>query len=178
LGDSFYILVLIIEQKIIYKMKKLTSLLAIILLATNFAVQAQDATMQKDNTTPKLIAVVNRANWCSVCQANGQRFGAVLMPYAAKGVKVYMNDVTDTTTAAVSKATLETAGVYKAVTKVKRKGMGKMMESCGLKKTKYSDAMATGIVTFINATTHKQLKQVSIAITDEEMKTIIDNLLN
>lgn len=159
-------------------MKKLKSLLTIVLLATSFAAHAQDGNMEKEDTNPKLIAVVNKANWCKVCQANGQRFGAVLMPYAAKGVKVYMNDVTDTTTATASKTTLENAGIYKAVTKIKRKGMGKMMESCGLKKTKYSDAMATGIVTFIHPTTHKQLKQVSIAITDEEMKTTIDNLLN
>ena len=31
---------------------------------------------------PKLIAVVNRANWCGVCKANGPRFGALLTPYA------------------------------------------------------------------------------------------------
>jgi hypothetical protein len=159
-------------------MKKLKLLFAIVLLATSFVTYAQDGSMQKDEANPKLIVVVNRANWCRVCKANGQRFEAVLMPYTAKGVKIYMNDVTDTTTTASSKATLETAGIYKAVTKVKRRGMGKMMESCGLKKTKHNDAMATGIVTFINATTHKQLKQVSIAITDEEMKTAIDKLLN
>jgi hypothetical protein len=98
--------------------------------------------------------------------------------YAAKGVKVYMNDVTDTTTAAASKKILKDAGIYRAVAKVKRKGMGKMMESCGLKKTKHSDARTTGIVTFINATTHKQLKQINIAIAHEEMKTTIDNLIN
>jgi hypothetical protein len=159
-------------------MKKVTTLFAILLLAINFAAQAQDASTQKNETNTKLIAVVNRANWCKVCQANGQRFAALLMPYAAKGVKIYMNDLTDSTTTTTSKTTLYNEGVYKAVIKVKRKGMGKMMESCGLKKTKYSDAMATGIVTFIHATTHKQLKQVSIAISDEEMKTTIDNLLN
>jgi hypothetical protein len=158
-------------------MKKLTTMFAIILLATNFAAHAQDATIQKGNPNSKIIAVVNRANWCRVCQANGQRFGELLMPYASKGVTIYMNDLTDSASTASSKASLETAGIYKAVTKVKRKGMGKMMESCGIKKTKHSKSMATGIVTFVNATNHKQIKQVSIAITDEEMKTIIDNLL-
>jgi hypothetical protein len=60
-------------------MKKIKSLFAILSLAISFAAHAQNASMQKDDTNPKLIAVVNRANWCSVCQANGQRFGAVLM---------------------------------------------------------------------------------------------------
>jgi hypothetical protein len=177
LGDSFYILVLIFKQNYI-KMKKLKMLFAIIIWTTNYAAHAQVATTEKDNPNPKIIAVVNRATWCRICQAHGQQFGTLLMPYTAKGVSIYMNDLSDSASIAASKETLEAAGIYKAVTKVKRKGMGKMMESCGIKKTKYNKAMATGIVTFINAKTHKQLKQVSIATSDEEMKQIIDNLLN
>jgi hypothetical protein len=159
-------------------MKTLKSIFAILLLAISFAANAQDAAVQTNQVNPKLIAVVNRANWCMVCRTNGERFGAVLMPYAAKGVKIYMNDITNDTTRAASKAVLENERIYKAVTMVKRKGMGKMIQSCGLAKDKQNLNMASGIVTFINAATYKQLKQVSIALTDEEMKKTIDKLLN
>lgn len=151
-------------------MKKVKFLFAILLLATSFVANAQ-------NGNSKLIAVVNRANWCMVCKANGERFGANLMPYAAKGVTILLNDLTNDTTIAASNTALKNAGVYKAVYSVKRKGMGKMLQSCGLAKDKTSKSLPSGIVTFINPTTHKQLKQLSIAISDEEMKTTIDNLL-
>lgn len=159
-------------------MKKLKLIFTLLVLATSFASSAQDGAMQSNQSNAKLIAVVNRANWCMVCRANGERFGALLMPYTAKGVKIYMNDITNDTTRAASKTVLENEGIYKAVTTVKRKGMGKMMKSCGLARDKQSEAMASGIVTFINPATHKQVKQVSIALPDEEMKKTIDKLLN
>jgi hypothetical protein len=151
-------------------MRKVKFLIAIFLFAASFVANAQ-------NKNSKLIAVVNRANWCMVCKANGERFGATLMPYAAKGVTILMNNLTNETTIASSNTALKNAGVYKAVYSVKRKGMGKMLQSCGLAKDRTSKSLPSGIVTFINPATHKQLKQVSIAISDEEMKTTIDNLL-
>jgi hypothetical protein len=145
-------------------------LLAILLLATGFVSNAQTG-------KHKLIAVVNRANWCTLCKAHGERLGANLMPYSAKGVTVLINDLTNDTTIAASNTVLQNAGVYKAVYSKKRKGMGKMLQSCGLAKGKMTNSPPSGIVTFISPETHKQLKQVSIAMADEEMKATIDNLL-
>jgi hypothetical protein len=159
-------------------MKRLKTVIAILLMATSFVSNAQDSQdIPKQPDNPKLIAVVNRANWCAVCKANGERFGALIMPYAAKGLNIYMNDLTNDTTKAASKLELEKANVYDAVITIPRKGMGKMLKSCGLAKDKKQSSLPSGIVTFINPKTHKQIKQVSIASTDEEMKTTIENLL-
>jgi hypothetical protein len=51
-----------------------------------------------------------------------------------------------------------------------------MMEVCGIVHGK-DKSMASGIVPFIDAKTLNGLSEASIAITDLEMKTIIDNLL-
>ena len=160
-------------------MKRLKTFIAILLMATSFVSNAQDSqNIPKQPDNPKLIAVVNRANWCAVCRANGERFGALIMPYTAKGLNIYMNDLTNDTTTAASKLELEKANVYDAVITIPRKGMGKMLKSCGLTKDKKQSSLPSGIVTFINPKTHKQIKQLSIASTDEEMKTTIENLLN
>lgn len=159
-------------------MNSIKSILAIVLVATSFVSNAQDNdSMPKQSENPKLIAVVNRANWCAVCRANGERFGALIIPYTAKGVTIYMNDLTNDTTKAASKLELEKANIYDAVTTIPRKGMGKMLKSCGLTKDKKQSSLPSGIVIFINPKTHKQLKQLSIVSSDEQMKTIIENLL-
>jgi hypothetical protein len=160
-------------------MKRLKTVIAILIMVTSFVSNAQDNQgIPKQSDNPKLIAVVNRANWCAVCRANGERFGALIMPYAAKGLKIYMNDLTNDTTKAASKLELEKANVYDAVITILRKGMGKMLKSCGLAKDKKQLSLPSGIVTFINPKTRKQIKQLSIASTDEEMKATIENLLN
>jgi hypothetical protein len=159
-------------------MNSVKSILAIVLVATSFVSNAQDNhSMSKQSENPKLLAVVNRANWCAVCRANGARFGALIMPYTAKGINIYMNDLTNDTTKATSKLELEKANIYEAVTTIPRKGIGKMLKSCGLAKDKKQSLLPSGIVTFINPKTHKQLKQLSIASSDEEMRTTIESLL-
>ena len=154
------------------------SMLIPALLAVGFASYAQNNTMQLASPNIKLIAVVNRANWCRVCTANGERFASVLYPYEAKGVIILVNDLTNDSTIAFSKTELEKADVYNAVYSIKRKGVGRMMQSCGLAKRKKQEVVPSGIVTFINPQTHKQLKQMNIAASNEEMKTTIDNFLN
>ena len=155
-------------------MKKVKLFIAAILMASGFSSIAQ-TTEQSSN--PKVIAVVNRANWCGVCKANGARFGAVLMPYAEKGVNIYMNDLTNETTKAESKKELENAKVYEAVNTIPRKGMGKALKACHMVKDKKQTQDVAGIVTFIDPVSHKQLKQVSLSISDEEMNKIITKLL-
>lgn len=156
-------------------MKKVKLIIAIVLVATSFSSFAQ---MPEHSANPKLIAVVNRANWCAVCKANATRFGAVLMPYAAKGVNIYLNDLTNETTKAASKQELEKANAYVAVNTIPRQGMGKVLKACRLVSDKTQTQDVSGIVTFINPKTHKQVKQISIAESDEEITKTINKLLN
>ena len=156
-------------------MKKIKLIMTTAVLAISFISNAQ---LPEHSANPTLIAVVNSASWCTICKVNAARFGAVLMPYAAKGVNIFMNDITNETTKAASKQDLEKAEVYAAVTTIPRKGMGKMLKACGLVKDRKQTQEVSGIVTFINPKTHKQVKQLSIAEPDEVMIKTINSLLN
>lgn len=156
-------------------MKKVKMIIATLMLATSFGSYAQ---MSENSTNPKLIAVVNRANWCGVCKANAERFSKVLMPYSAKGVNIYLNDLTNDSTKVASRQELEKANVYETVNTILRKGMGKALKACHLVKDKKQTQDIAGIVTFIDPVSHKQLKQISISVSDEEMNSIITKLLN
>lgn len=68
--------------------------------------------------------------------------------------------------------------VYDAVITTPRKGMGKALKACRMIQDKKQSADVSGIVTFIDPITHKQLKQVSIATSDAEMTKTINKLLN
>lgn len=156
-------------------MKKVKLIMATLLMASGFSSYAQ-TTLKSPNT--KVVAVVNRANWCGVCKANGARFGAVLMSYAEKGVSIYMNDLTNDSTKMASRKELEKATIYETVNTIPRKGIGKALKTCHMVKDKKQTQDVAGIVTFIDLVSHEQLKQVSIAVSDEEMKNIITKLLN
>jgi hypothetical protein len=56
--------------------------------------------------------------------------------------------------------------------------MGKALKACHLVKDKKQTQDLAGIVTFIDPVSHKQLKQISISVSDEEMNSIITKLLN
>jgi hypothetical protein len=158
-------------------MKNLKLIPALFLMAMSFMSYGQETSAtQSTAVETKIIAVVNRANWCGVCKANGERFGNNIMPYASKGLAIVMNDMTDETTIAKSKSDLKKSDLYKQIYKTNRKGVGRMMQVCGIVHGK-DKSMASGIVTFIDAKTLKVLSETSIAITDSEIKTIIDNLL-
>ncbi len=163
------------NKLMINKMKKMKLIIVTLLMVAGFNSYAQ---MPEHSTNPKLIAVVNRADWCGVCKANAERFGKVLMPYSLKGVNIYLNDLTNETTKEASRQELEKGNVYETVNIIPRKGMGKMLQACHLVKAKKQTQDVAGIVTFIDPVSHKQLKQVSIAISDEEMDKIITELLN
>jgi hypothetical protein len=156
-------------------MKKVKLMIVALMMTTGFGSFAQ---MPENSTNPKLIAVVNRANWCGICKANAERFSKVLMPYSVKGVNIYLNDLTNKTTKEASRQELEKANVYETVNTIPRKGMGKALKACHLVKDKKQTQDVAGIVTFIDPVSHKQLKQVSISVSDEEMNSIITKLLN
>lgn len=136
-------------------MKKLTLILTALLLVTSFAANAQEGKTAA-TLAPKIYAVVNRANWCTVCNENGQRAGMVLGTYVPKGISIVMNDLTDKTTTSSSKTALKKAGLYAAV----------------------SGEQATGVVTFVDATTKKKIKTISIAENDEKLKADINSILS
>ncbi len=151
-------------------MKKLKLMSVIFLMATSLLSKAQ-------TTNAKIIAVVNKANWCGVCKANGQRLANNIMPYTTKGLEIVMNDLTDEKTIAKSTEELKKSSLYKQIYKVNRKGVGRMMQVCGIVHGKNKN-MSSGIITFVDAKTLKVLSETSIAISDAEMKTIIVKLLN
>jgi hypothetical protein len=162
-----------------YNLKKsaMSKLISAFIMAVSFLSYGQQTTSNQSTAVEtKIIAVVNKASWCSVCKANSERFQNNILPYTTKGVTIVMNDMTDEKSIEQSKENLKKSSLYKQVYKTNRKGVGRMLQSCGLVDGK-NKSMETGIVTFVNAKTLKVLNETSIAVTDAEMKTIIDNLL-
>jgi hypothetical protein len=100
----------------------------------------------------KVIALVNKASWCPVCQANGPRFEKDIMPMAMqnKDVQIVMNDLSDDKTKAASLPMLEKAGIA----------------SFAKKNT------GTGTLYFINAKSKKLISEVSLAKSDDEIKKV------
>lgn len=110
------------------------------------------AAAQSKAATPKVYAVINKADWCPVCQANGARVMNEVMP-ACKNLKVKFmaNDLTNDQSIAKSAAELKKSKVYNAV-----------------KETK-----STGVILLVDAKTKKVIKQISVAKpTDEIIKEI------
>lgn len=103
-------------------------------------------------TSPKVIALVNKASWCPVCQANGPRFEKDIMPMAManKDVQIVMNDLSDSQTKAASLPMLKKAGI----TAFAKKNTG------------------TGTLYFIDAKSKKLISQISLAESDEEIKKV------
>jgi hypothetical protein len=103
-------------------------------------------------SSPKVIAVINRADWCPVCKANGPRVMQEVMP-ACKDMKVkfVMNDLTDKKTMVQSKAALQKDDVYKAV----------------------EGQRSTGLIILVDNKTKKVVQTISVAEpTDKIVSTI------
>ena len=101
----------------------------------------------------KVIAVINRADWCPVCQANGKRAMAEFDMYKKDpSIKFVVNDVTNDNTKMKSAETLQ------------KYGLEKEMEG---KK-------ATGVVYFFNAETKELISQISVSKSDKELSSAID----
>lgn len=127
-------------------MKKLTSIIATALFAVVFSIGAFA------QTAPKVIAVVNQADWCSVCKANGQRAMGAFMENNKEGtISLVVNDVTSAET--------------------------KNNSAAGLSNNGLTDAMknyeATGVVYFFDAKTKKTITQVTVANSNEEIAYVM-----
>ena len=131
-------------------MKKLILMLTVgILMAATFAFKKSDS--------PKLIAVIMKANWCPVCQANGQRMGTEVMPAFKDNTKMQFlpNDLTDEKTKKESKVALEKFGLYKTISK----------------------ETGTGQLILVDAKTKKVLKKISLAEPTAKVISEINSVL-
>lgn len=129
-------------------MKKIQLVVLMMLFAVAAFAQSQ----------PKVIAVVNTANWCPACKANGERVekDIVALYAGSTDVAFLVNDLSDKSTKKQSKENLEKEGVYNAVKGIK----------------------ATGLIILLNAETHEVIQQISVKETNETLKQAIDTAIN
>lgn len=100
----------------------------------------------------KVIAIINRADWCHVCQVNGEKVMKEVIPvFNESNVRFIMNDLTNDATKADSKMKLTEANVYEAVKKVN----------------------ATGLLLLVDANTGKLLEKISVAEPAEKLVGVI-----
>ena len=127
-------------------MKKVKSIIATALFAVVLSIGAFA------QTAPKIIAVVNQADWCSVCKANGQRAMGAFMENNKEGtISLVVNDVTSAETTKKSATGLSTNGLTDAMKNYK----------------------ATGVVYFFDAKTKKPITQVTVANSNEEIAYVM-----
>lgn len=89
---------------------KTISLPFLFVLASSFTLLAQEG--------KKLIAVVNKADWCHVCQANGEKIMNEVIPvFKESNVQFIVNDLTDESTKEESKKVLKDKKVFETVKK-------------------------------------------------------------
>jgi hypothetical protein len=78
----------------------------------------------KAQTGTKVVAVINRADWCHVCQANGEKMMKEVMPvFENSDIRFVMNDLTNDATTETSKDLLKENKVYDAVKKITYTGL-------------------------------------------------------
>jgi hypothetical protein len=129
-------------KKVVIK-SMLIAFIAIIGSSVFFSAKAQSKT-----SSPKLYAVINRADWCPACQANGAKVMNEVVPACMNlNVKFVANDLTNEQTIAKSAAELKKNNVFHAV-----------------KETK-----TTGLILLVDAKTKKVIKQISVTKPAEEI---------
>jgi hypothetical protein len=100
----------------------------------------------------KVVAVINRADWCYVCQQNGEKVMKEVIPvFETSNVQFVMNDLTNGATKEKSKMVLTESKVYDAVKKIS----------------------ATGILLLIDGDTGKLIDKLSVAETKEKLVEVI-----
>lgn len=125
-------------------MKNLKSIFTVLLITMSLATFAQSKS--------KVIALVTKANWCSICQTNGGRtISNFTKNNSDNFFDLVANDVTDESTKTASLPSLKKVGVDKIAT----------------------NYPATGVITFIDAKTKKVLMQLTVANTDDELRFVM-----
>lgn len=106
------------------------------------------ANAQTKSGTPKVYAVINRADWCPACQANGSKVMNEVMPACKSlNVKFVANDLTNEQTIAKSTAELKKNKLFNSV-----------------KETK-----STGVILLVDAKTKKVVKEISVTKPADEI---------
>lgn len=123
---------------------KKISLLAFVMIVFAVSLLAQEG--------KKIIAVINRADWCPVCQANGEKMMNEVMPvFKESTVQFMMNDLTNENTKEDSKKMLTDKNVYAAVEKT----------------------TSTGVLLLVDLATGKLLEKISVTESAEKIIEII-----
>lgn len=104
----------------------------------------------------KVVAVINRANWCLICQQNAERIQSLLPLYKDKPIAFVANDITDDHSKAISGRYLKKLHLDKSVEPIKE----------------------SGIIILLDARTHKVMGQISLASSSEEIENAINRSLN
>ncbi len=123
-------------------MKSLKLTMAASLFAIMFSVNAFA------QSSAKIIAVVNEANWCSVCKANGERAMAAFKENNKDGAYQFViNDLSNAETA------------KKSAVEINKLGLTQLMEPY----------KATGIVCLFDAKTKKPINQLLMSLSNEDI---------
>lgn len=131
-------------------MKKTTIISAIIAIIITLGYQAEAQTQSK------ITAIVNKADWCSVCVKHGDRAMATLMNNNPDMVVHFiMNDKSDEKTKANSEAMLKEYGYYNIMLKYK----------------------PTGMVYFFNNESKKLISKISVSKSDENLREAINEAI-
>lgn len=123
------------KQKIVYAVLLLTGLL--------FSITSLHAQDER-----KIVAVINKADWCHVCQANGSRVMTDVIPvFKSSPVQFLVNDLSNDKTKMASGEKLMELKIYDAVKKIN----------------------STGLLLLVDANTGKLIDKVSIAEPTEKL---------
>ena len=128
-------------------MKNFKSILVIAMLMISTSIFAQ--------SNAKVIAIVNKADWCSICKTYASRTVATFTENNKDNYfQFIVNDITDKETKKASKPAIEKVGLVK-------------MQSA---------ISASGVLTFYDARTHKMLGQITVANSEEEVAATMKNV--
>jgi len=109
------------------------------------------------NLNAQVVAVVNQADWCPTCKANGPRVSKeVLTTFGSDQITLIENDLSNKKTKEESKLKLAAIGLAEQ-----------------LKGNK-----TTGIIILFDPKTKKEIGRISVAKSNDEIKTLIIGLIN
>lgn len=124
------------------------------LILMGFLILAVFPAFAQKAAEPKVIAVINQADWCHVCKENGQRAMAAFMANNQNGAFLFVaNDVTNADTKKKSAMELKKYGLDKAA----------------------ANLAGTGVAYFFNPKTRELISQVSVGKTDQELAAALKN---
>ncbi|MCU0430333.1 MAG: hypothetical protein MUF42_10220 [Cytophagaceae bacterium] len=106
--------------------------------------------------SPKLIAVINHADWCPSCKAHGDRiYKEFINQIDTASIRLIINDVTSEASKEKSKPLLEDAGVAETMKSEKSSGM----------------------IFLIDSTTKKVIKSIGVNKSTEEINKSVAEAL-